>query len=772
MSGAADLVELARRVCAVGEMTALLDGRELTPTTPLPIVGEAASTGPTAADATFARPHSFGVAESPTISWLATQLYGHCYVRPVPRSRSSTDSAAAHSFRLALSAANSGSGHWEVGWHLVETPASQAVGDAGRLRVRRYGAAFATTPDRVRSAGEAANVAVLVPKERRNLHPGYYVALGDAPWPAADTGPVTRVYWNLSARGAPVWVRAVTTDLNGAGIPFLAKLRDHPDGHGRADSAVLYLPEGFDGPTHERLAWVYSAVSDNLVGDEPMFTRTLAPGVSVAIDPGSGLSFGQHRCELVALGLRTHGQSGSPDVPKERYAAIAGAFRQAGIDPDRPHRVDSQPSDIDTIPVFDAPRRRSAPAARTPGPGGTDLLEAAAGLGDQLCGTAYWNRREGCCTWIGRRPDVTSYAHGRTPQPIAVTLDARLYDGTAGIALFLGELSELTGEERYRRTALAAVTTSSRAVQAVATSGEQAAGFYTGVCGLAWVARRLAAIAPEAAGWADDLDRLAVDTIRSRNEWPDDVIAGRAGTILTLLALDGAHDSQGAHRTLAVQLGRALVTSLGSRRMLTGLAHGASGFGAALLHLHARTGLREFLDAGRGVLEWENGLVDEIDGSWPDLRDLPAGAADPRGRAAVTWCNGAAGIAIARLAAATDDPGRRSLHLAGARSALGLTRTALARVGPDDDNSLCHGRAGLAETLLVGSETLGEPELADEAREAMRALVAHDRWRGDAGRDFVRANPSLMLGAAGIGHQLLRLHAPSAVPTVLGGPRP
>ena len=369
---------------------------------------------------------------------------------------------------------------------------------------------------------------------------------------------------------------------------------------------------------------------------------------------------------------------------------------------------------------------------------------------------------------------MTSFTHGhRTPRPIAVSMDAQLYDGHAGIALFLTELSELTGEERQRRTALGALRTASRHVQTLAASGEMGAGFHTGVCGVVWAARRLAALVQDAANVADDLDRLMLDTIHPTHSSPDDVVSGKAGAILTLLALEKTNEGQTGdpHVVLAVELGRALVTSLSSRRMLTGLAHGASGFGAALLRLHARTRLPEFLEVGRAALDWEDGLFDEIDGSWPDLRDLPTGAASPRGRAAVTWCNGAAGIAIARLAAATDDPGRRALYLARAGTAVELTRTALSRVGPEDDISLCHGSAGLAETLLLGSETLGDPGLAAEAREAMAAVMAHGAWLSDVGRDLVRANPSLMLGAAGMGHQLLRLHAPSVVPTVLGGPR-
>src|SRR5688500_18250414 len=117
MSGHEDLREIAQRVSAVGEDAALLDGRPLMPSTPPPwddaVLPDRAPSGP--GSPAGQRPSGAG-----DISWLARQLYGHCYVRPVPRSRPSTDTGDIGAYRRALSDANAGQGHWEAGWEAVD----------------------------------------------------------------------------------------------------------------------------------------------------------------------------------------------------------------------------------------------------------------------------------------------------------------------------------------------------------------------------------------------------------------------------------------------------------------------------------------------------------------------------------------------------------------------------------------------------------------------------------------------------------------------------
>ena len=116
-----------------------------------------------------------------------------------------------------------------------------------------------------------------------------------------------------------------------------------------------------------------------------------------------------------------------------------------------------------------------------PGAGATDLLGAAAGLGERLVREAVWYR--GRCNWIG----VDAAGIRRTTAHRA--LGPGLGDGTAGIAVFLAELHTRTGSDAVRRTALGAID------QALAHAGEAAErGLYAGRPGIAYAAARCGAV--------------------------------------------------------------------------------------------------------------------------------------------------------------------------------------------------------------------------------------------------------------------------------------
>src|SRR5262249_38489311 len=86
---------------------------------------------------------------------------------------------------------------------------------------------------------------------------------------------------------------------------------------------------------------------------------------------------------------------------------------------------------------------------------------------------------------------------------------------------------------------------------------------------------------------------------------------------------------------------------LWSPRPLTGFSHGAAGIASALLRLSQATGELRFRDAAEEAIAFETAVYSTEARNWPDFRDLP-GRTGVRFMAA--WCNGAAGIGLARLA--------------------------------------------------------------------------------------------------------------------------
>jgi hypothetical protein len=82
------------------------------------------------------------------------------------------------------------------------------------------------------------------------------------------------------------------------------------------------------------------AVPDGLVAELEPLLRPVAPplclplaaGVGAAEYPDNGMTFGEHRCHLVALALR------HPSSAKNPLRAIAAVFNAHGVDPAQPHR--------------------------------------------------------------------------------------------------------------------------------------------------------------------------------------------------------------------------------------------------------------------------------------------------------------------------------------------------------------------------------------------------------------------------------------------------
>jgi lantibiotic biosynthesis protein len=385
----------------------------------------------------------------------------------------------------------------------------------------------------------------------------------------------------------------------------------------------------------------------------------------------------------------------------------------------------------------------------------SEFVDAAAALGRTIVADAVWDG--GRCTWVGgfEDPFMPWRAEYRA-------LEADLYDGTAGIGLFLAHLAAVTGEADARRTAVGAL----RHATGRAAGRE---GLHVGSLGVAWAAATAAALLGE-----EELGAAARQLAEAPiAEGPFDVVFGCAGSALARLALSellGAPglvgDAVAGGERLLV---KATVTPQGwswvtpeapRRRHLCGLSHGAAGIGWALLELYAATGDERFRTGADGAFAYERWWLDRETGTWPDLR---IGGQRRRRRvpspAIGTWCHGEAGIALTRMRAAEvlgPDP-----YAAEAELALATTARVLEAMLPFDleDITLCHGAAGAADVLLCAGDT----ELPE--RLGRLALARHD----PAGRDWpsgvaAGSTPALFQGLSGIGWWFLRLHDP-AIPS-------
>jgi lantibiotic biosynthesis protein len=396
---------------------------------------------------------------------------------------------------------------------------------------------------------------------------------------------------------------------------------------------------------------------------------------------------------------------------------------------------------------------------------GDAYLDAALRLGGEIARRAIWSGER--CSWVGGMPD-------EGPDGIAMTYAAfgpNLYGGTAGVGLVLAELFDASGgtESELRRTALGALE------HALSRAHELAPpvrlGAYSGQLGVALCVARAGqtlgepALIERAGGLVGGLDYAA-------EPLENDLIAGRAGGIVALLALRQLGVGE-ATLERAVALGHDLVAAAerdGSgwswpspafpeQRNLTGLSHGAAGVGVALLELHRASGEAGFRAAAEAGFAYESALYDPQARNWPDLRDhtlrdWPGEVAPP---CATLWCHGAPGIALSRLRAC--ELGVRDDCEEDARIALETTTASVRAQLVAGNYSLCHGLAGNAEILAEGSALLAEdaPALARGVADAgiERHLKTDDPWPLGV---YEGQSDSLMVGLTGTAYFYLRLH--------------
>jgi len=248
-----------------------------------------------------------------------------------------------------------------------------------------------------------------------------------------------------------------------------------------------------------------------------------------------------------------------------------------------------------------------------------------------------------------------------------------------------------------------------------------------------------------------------------------DVVGGAAGAALALTALHALRGgdalADGAARSARRLLAAAVEPVPGVRawpaedgRLLAGLGHGAAGIALALVRVAELTGEAALLEAARAAHAYERRLFAPAQRNW---------RIQGPGTFMAAWCHGAPGIALARALSlhALDDAEIRAEIEAGMATTLDA-----AAHGSDH---LCCGRLGRADVLLTVGRRLGRPEWVEAARATAREVAeraARERRLAVPSTELEYAvyHPGFFKGLSGVGYELLRVAAPSRVPSVLG----
>lgn len=407
-------------------------------------------------------------------------------------------------------------------------------------------------------------------------------------------------------------------------------------------------------------------------------------------------------------------------------------------------------------------------AAASPDP--SVLVAAAAAIGRRLAALACDDGTE--LSWLTLRVD------GRERWRV-VAADRSLYLGSLGVLLFLETLCDVTamgedvhGVRRRLRDQWAA------ADPATAYRGS---GVFDGCGGDLYLTQVLAG----RLGAVDVPTRVARIVDLLGDPGPElDLFSGAAGVALLLSRVAAAAGPDDKVRTSAVEraepyvariLGAAIDRPVGvswdtlDTGPAVGFAHGSSGIAYALEQVAWMVPpalAAQCRAAVRAARDWERTQFDEQSGNWRDLRSLP----DDAPRFSTSWCNGSAGIGLARAAGlrdAVDGPAGDHERL---RRDLDSAIEASRRDGLGLGQGLCHGDLGVAETLLVAAQATGHEQWRQLARRIGGMVAANVlECGGVATLEFGPGVdlPGLVNGAAGVGYQLLRLAVPHRVPSVL-----
>jgi type 2 lantibiotic biosynthesis protein LanM len=388
---------------------------------------------------------------------------------------------------------------------------------------------------------------------------------------------------------------------------------------------------------------------------------------------------------------------------------------------------------------------------------------AAIAIADKLRHAAYEPRR-GQTTWIG----VLGNGRSRERRLDSVAWD--LFAGRCGIAL---AIAAVEGYEKIRAENSFALRVL-RPLERFLNAGEPIDDDIpepVGLAGLGGIVYTLTHVARHqqseplldaAVHAADLMERTRIDADAAL-----DVMSGSAGALLGLATVYAA-SPRPSILDRAVRCGRRLLSTTDAFRRqrlsdaptsatIAGFAHGAAGVTYALSRLYRVTGERIYRTAALNTFSHHGTIDDAVSrGMFGDVRPIDA--------MRKSWCRGAAGIGLARIACAQllDAPELLedvdALLLAAAESAADRSVS----------DQVCCGRMGHVELLLTAGEVLRRSDLTARARQMAAQIIERAMRSGTYSLTAVDDvfSPGYYQGLAGIAYGLLRAHTPT-LPSVL-----
>jgi len=365
------------------------------------------------------------------------------------------------------------------------------------------------------------------------------------------------------------------------------------------------------------------------------------------------------------------------------------------------------------------------------------------------------------------------WCHTSQPSPSLqpVLLGPHLYAGTTGIALFFAAIWSVYGGDGLRDISLRTIAPLRADIHKISADPNRAQRLEQPIGGLAGLGSVIYALVRIGdllgnESIVDDAQLAATMLIPDRIAADEklDVMVGSAGAVLALLALDERRPEKVLSGEppieLALRCARRLLQSdrwaTSKGRGAEGFCHGRAGILTALAKLYDRTGRQPLWTVLQRYL-----ASDYARSSSLDERQQ---AALLNNHFPLSWCKGAAGIALGYIALTKT----RSHDLPIGEAISLLEITAAPSLSETDD--LCCGNCGRVDVLIHAASMLREPTYLDKAANLASSVLERAQRQGrysltlgqDAGVDL-----RLFPGIAGIGYSLVRLQAANSIPCVV-----
>jgi lantibiotic modifying enzyme len=426
-----------------------------------------------------------------------------------------------------------------------------------------------------------------------------------------------------------------------------------------------------------------------------------------------------------------------------------------------------------------------------------ELLAEAIRIGDDLLSLA--EHDENGLSWKTMSIDSTKQ---RTDKGYIIWVKSEtLYSGVSGIILFLLEFYKQTGNARY----LEAATDGMRWVEHYCNeTPTDYFGFYSGRIGVTYVLSRMYEVTNDSR-YLEAALRIAkpCDKFLEAAAAVDDLIGGRAGTLLGLLHLHAVTQETWLLEKIDLFIKHLIDHAFtGPQGLywdhspyhihgLCGFSHGASGVGFAFLEAGRYFQNEALYHIAEQAFLYESYYYNVEQQNWPDFRN---GIYTPedfeehkkayqegnleffiKPKYMNAWCHGAAGIGLSRLRAY--ELLKNEFYAEEAKAA--ITTTQSTDIADEADPqalrfrgyTLCHAGGGNAELFLEACKTFENPEFLSLAQTIASNALAFKASRGfyfsgygDAG---LLEDYSLLMGNAGIGYFYLRVLDPQKVPSIL-----